>query len=332
MLIMKNIRIKLFLFIMILTLALSGCNSEQDEEFAYKNNYKVIKNSNYTEIISNKNFKNATFIISPIVYNDEIDEVNVDRKVKIKNNAKTNISKIDVISSSENIKAGEVILRIETNNDYTIQLKGKSFISRFFEKILMYIYKLTKNFGVAIILITLFVKLAMLPLTLKMDKSMRDMKKIQPEVDALKKKYKDNPTKLNEETMKLWKMHNVNPVSGCLPALLQIPIFFALYSILKTDSLANIIPADSKFLYLRLTEADPFYILPILNAVVLMLQQKVIKTEDTNPQTKMLQYFLPIMILMISFKMPSGVQIYWVFSTLFSFLQQYYIVKISNKD
>jgi len=200
------------------------------------------------------------------------------------------------------------------------------------EKFLLYINLIFNNFGLSIIILTFIIKLIMLPFTLKMDKSMRDMKKIQPEVDKLKEKYKDNPQLLNTEMMKLWSEHNVNPVGGCLPVFIQIPIFFALYSILKTDNLSNVIPSDASFLYFNLTMPDKFYILPILNGAVLFLQQRVMKTEETNAQMKMIQYFLPGMILFISLNMPSGLQLYWLFSSLFSFLQQYYIVKISDEN
>lgn len=328
----KNKRVYIIFFTLFIMTFILGCESKKTEKFNYRNNYQVVKEENVIKIISNRDFKNAEFLVSPIIYNKQVNEIDPNRKIKITNNQKTQNSVISVVDNKNGIKAGDTILIIKTDKDLTINLKQKYFIAKFFETILIELYLIVKNFGIAIILITILIKLIMLPFTLKMDKSMRGMKKIQPQVEQLKKKYKDNSAKLNEEMMKLWKEHNVNPIGGCLPAILQIPIFFALYSILKTDSLSTIIPVDSKFLYLNLTKADPLYILPILNGVILFVQQQVIKTEDTNPQTKMLQYILPFMMLIISLKMPSGVQLYWVFSTLFSFLQQYYIVKISNEN
>ena len=183
--------------------------------------------------------------------------------------------------------------------------------------------KYVGNFGVSIIVVTILIKIALLPLTLKQDKSMKEMKKIQPELEKLKEKYANDKQMLNIKTMELYKEHKVNPLGGCLPLLLQLPILFALFGVLRN----GIIPKDSSFLWLKLSDKDPFYILPVLNGAVSFLQQKLMGTADSNPQMKNMMYIFPIMMIMISYKMPSGLQVYWLTSSILAVVQQYFIMK-----
>ena len=182
--------------------------------------------------------------------------------------------------------------------------------------------KYVGNFGVSIIVVTILIKIALLPLTLKQDKSMKEMKKIQPELEKLKEKYANDKQMLNIKTMELYKEHKVNPLGGCLPLLLQLPILFALFGVLRS----GIIPTDSSFLWMKLSEPDPFFILPVLNGAVSFLQQKLMGTSD-NAQMKNMMYVFPIMMIVISYKMPSGLQIYWLTSSLIAVIQQYFIMK-----
>lgn len=183
--------------------------------------------------------------------------------------------------------------------------------------------KYVGNFGVSIIIVTILIKIALLPLTLKQDKSMKEMRKLQPEIDKLKEKYANDKQMLNIKTMELYKEHKVNPAGGCLPLLLQLPILFALFGVLRS----GIIPKDSSFLWLKLSEPDSFYILPVLNGAVSFLQQKLMGTADSNPQMKNMMYIFPIMMIMISYKMPSGLQVYWLTSSILAVVQQYFIMK-----
>ena len=183
--------------------------------------------------------------------------------------------------------------------------------------------KYVGNFGVSIIVVTILIKIALLPLTLKQDKSMKEMKKIQPELEKLKEKYANDKQMLNIKTMELYKEHKVNPLGGCLPLLLQLPILFALFGVLRS----GIIPADSSFLWLKLTDKDPYYILPILNGAVSFFQQKLMGSADSNPQMKNMMYIFPIMMIMFSLKMPSGLQLYWLTSSILAVVQQYFIMK-----
>ena len=198
-----------------------------------------------------------------------------------------------------------------------------SYIRQFLTFLLNTTDKYVGNFGVSIIIVTILIKIMLLPLTLKQDKSMKEMKKIQPELEKLKEKYANDKQMLNIKTMELYKEHKVNPLGGCLPLLLQLPILFALFGVLRN----GIIPKDSSFLWLKLSVPDPFYVLPVLNGAVSFFQQKLMGSADSNPQMKNMMYIFPIMMIMFSVKMPSGLQLYWLTSSILAVVQQYFIMK-----
>ncbi|ATV57160.1 YidC/Oxa1 family membrane protein insertase [Fusobacterium pseudoperiodonticum] len=198
-----------------------------------------------------------------------------------------------------------------------------SYIRQFLTFLLNTTDKYVGNFGVSIIIVTILIKIMLLPLTLKQDKSMKEMKKLQPEIEKIKEKYANDKQMLNIKTMELYKEHKVNPLGGCLPLLLQLPILFALFGVLRN----GIIPKDSSFLWLKLSVPDQFYILPVLNGAVSFLQQKLMGSADSNPQMKNMMYVFPIMMIMFSLKMPSGLQLYWLTSSILAVVQQYFIMK-----
>ena len=198
-----------------------------------------------------------------------------------------------------------------------------SYIRQFLTFLLNTTDKYVGNFGVSIIIVTILIKIMLLPLTLKQDKSMKEMKKLQPELEKIKEKYANDKQMLNIKTMELYKEHKVNPLGGCLPLLLQLPILFALFGVLRN----GIIPKDSSFLWLKLSVPDPFYVLPVLNGAVSFFQQKLMGSADSNPQMKNMMYIFPIMMIMFSVKMPSGLQLYWLTSSILAVVQQYFIIK-----
>ena len=189
------------------------------------------------------------------------------------------------------------------------------------ETLLLMVYKVTGNFGIAIIGATIIIKIILLPLTLKQDKSMKNMKKLQPEMEKIKEQYKNDPKMQQQKTMEFYQQHKVNPAGGCLPLLIQLPILWALFGVLRGD----IVPQEM-FLWMDLVKPDPYYILPVLNGVVSFVQQKVMGSSD-NPQMKNMMYMFPIMMVFISYKMPAGLQIYWLTSSLAGVIQQYLIMK-----
>lgn len=190
-----------------------------------------------------------------------------------------------------------------------------------FEKILISIYGMTGSFGLSLILLTILIKIVLLPFTLKQDKSMKEMKKLQPKIDDLKKKYSNDPQLLNQKTMELYKEHKVNPAGGCLPLLIQLPILWALFGVLRQE---GVVP-DEAFLWFSLVTPDPLFILPILNGAVSFIQQKLMGT-NSNPQMKNMMYIFPIMMIFISYKMPGGLQLYWLTSSVTGVIQQYFVM------
>ena len=196
-----------------------------------------------------------------------------------------------------------------------------SFLYDIFEKVLMAIYGMTGNFGLSIIIITILIKIVLLPLTLKQDKSMKEMKNLQPKIDALREKYGNDKQLLNQKTMELYKEHNVNPAGGCLPLLVQLPILWALFGVLRKE---GVVP-DETFLWLSLGTPDPYFVFPVLNGAVAFIQQKLMGTNN-NPQMKNMMYMFPIMMIFISYKMPGGLQLYWLTSSLAGVIQQYFVM------
>lgn len=196
-----------------------------------------------------------------------------------------------------------------------------SFLYSIFEKILVAIYGMTGSFGLSIIILTILIKIVLLPLTLKQDRSMKEMKNLQPKIDALKDKYGNDKQLLNQKTMELYKEHNVNPAGGCLPLVVQLPILWALFGVLRKE---GVVP-DEAFLWFSLVTPDPFFVLPILNGAVSFVQQKLMGTSN-NPQMKNMMYMFPIMMIFISYKMPGGLQLYWLTSSLAGVIQQYFVM------
>lgn len=197
-----------------------------------------------------------------------------------------------------------------------------NFLYEIFGQILSFFHRFTGSFGLAIILLTILIKIVLLPVTLKQDKSMKEMKSLQPKIDEIKKKYKGDPQLLNQKTMELYKEHKVNPAGGCLPLIIQLPILWALFGVLRKE---GVVP-DETFLWFSLINPDPFYILPLLNGVVSFVQQKLMGTNN-NPQMKNMMYMFPIMMIFISYKMPGGLQLYWLISSLTGVIQQYFVMK-----
>ncbi|MDP0488923.1 MAG: YidC/Oxa1 family membrane protein insertase [Fusobacterium sp. JB021] len=196
-----------------------------------------------------------------------------------------------------------------------------SFLYGIFGKILNMFYGMTGSFGLSIIILTVLIKIILLPVTLKQDKSMKEMKKLQPKIDELKSKYKGDPQLLNQKTMELYKEHKVNPAGGCLPMLVQLPILWALFGVLRKE---GVVP-DETFLWFSLITPDPFFILPILNGAISFVQQKIMGTAN-NPQMKKMMYMFPLMMVFISYKMPGGLQLYWLISSLSGVAQQYFVM------
>ncbi len=195
------------------------------------------------------------------------------------------------------------------------------FISIILLKILKWLYSLTFNYGLAIILFALLIKLLFSPLSIYSQKSMRAMQLIQPRIKEIQKRHKDDPKKINEETMKLYQHYKVNPFTGCLPLLIQFPIFFALYAVLK-----NAIELRGSAFVFWLTDLsikDPFYVLPILMGVASLFQTFLSSagTASQDSKQKYFQYMFPLLIVVIFLNFPSGLQLYWLTFNILSILE-----------
>jgi YidC/Oxa1 family membrane protein insertase len=199
----------------------------------------------------------------------------------------------------------------------------------FFARILLYVMRwfhehLVHNWGVAIILLTLLVKALLFPLTAKSVRSMNEMRKLQPEIEKLKAKYGSDRDKLNMATMQLYQQHKVNPLGGCLPMLLQLPIWFALYATLQT----SVELYREPFLWMHdLTQKDPYFILPVAMGLSSFLMQKISPQPADNAQAKMMLYFMPLIFTVMMLSVPGGLTLYIFVNNVLSIAQQQYMMK-----
>lgn len=213
------------------------------------------------------------------------------------------------------IYAGPLILN-ELHKINRTKIADNGWLVRQMLEVLRFFYSLIPNYGIAIILLTLLVRLILYPLTLKQTKEMAKMQKIQPKVKALQDKYKDDPQRLNEEVMKLYTKNRVNPLGGCLPMLLQLPIIMALFNTFRNAVELR----KASFLWMSdLSKGDPYLILPIAIAALMYYQQN---KATTDAQQRQAMAFMPIMMLFITFSLPSGLLVYWFASSILGILQQ----------
>ncbi|WP_077215229.1 YidC family membrane integrase SpoIIIJ [Bacillus dakarensis] len=183
------------------------------------------------------------------------------------------------------------------------------------------------SFGLSIVIVTIIIRLVILPLMIKQTKSSKAMQAIQPEMQALREKYssKDANTqqKLQQETMALFQKHGINPLAGCFPILIQMPILIGFYhAISRTREIA-----EHNFLWFDLGSPDPYFLLPIIAGVTTFIQQKMMMagTANQNPQMAMMLWMMPIMIVIFAISFPAALSLYWVVGNLFMIVQTYFI-------
>jgi YidC/Oxa1 family membrane protein insertase len=215
-----------------------------------------------------------------------------------------------------------------TNLDRSVDYGWFGFLARPMKWILTLFYKGIPNWGVAIILLTILVKLLTFPWTQKSFKSMEGLKKIQPKLKELKEKYENDKTRLTEETMKLYKEHNVSPLGGCLPMLLQMPIYIALYRMIYSS--VELYKAGFALWINDMSRPDPTYVLPILMTAAMFGQQLLMPNTADNPQTKWMMRLMPVLMGAFMLVLPSGLVLYIFVSSLLGMLQQYLIRRKSN--
>jgi YidC/Oxa1 family membrane protein insertase len=229
------------------------------------------------------------------------------------------------------------------NLEDTIYFGKLDFICKFLMKSLRFFFSITRNYGLAIIILTLAIGLVLFPLTRKNFRSMRQMQIIQPKISKLRELHKDSPHKLQREIMELYRKHNINPLGGCLPMFLQMPIFIALYmTLVRSFELKG-----ATFLWIKdLSAPDAIFklpfklpflgeqlnLLPILMIVAMVIQQRVstYKRGKTDPQVEQQQkmmLMMPLLFGIIFYSLPSGLVLYWLVNTVFMILVQLHIAR-----
>ena len=181
-----------------------------------------------------------------------------------------------------------------------------------------WLYKIIPNYGVAIIIITFIIKLIFHPLSVKAYKSMNKMKELQPLINQIREAYKDDPSKMNQELMELYRKHKINPFGGCLPLLLQIPVFFALYKLLMVS--IELRHAPFILWITDLSAKDPYYVTPILMGLTMLVQQLLTPGQDLSQNKFMLA--LPVIFTIIFLNFPSGLCLYFLVSNILSIGEQ----------
>ncbi|HXC92535.1 MAG TPA: membrane protein insertase YidC [Geobacteraceae bacterium] len=185
-------------------------------------------------------------------------------------------------------------------------------------------YGYLHNYGLAIIVITVILKILFFPLTHKSYKSMKEMQKLQPKMQELKDKFKDDRDGLNRAVMELYKTHKVNPLGGCLPMIVQIPVFFGLYKALMFS--IELRHAPFYFWLQDLSAKDPYYVTPIIMGATMFIQQKMTPTNMDPIQAKMM-LALPVVFTFMFLNFPSGLVLYWLVNNILTIAQQAYINK-----
>jgi YidC/Oxa1 family membrane protein insertase len=189
-------------------------------------------------------------------------------------------------------------------------------------KTLRFFYGYLGNYGLAIILLTVIIKLIFWPLTHKSYASMKSMQKLQPEMAKLKEKYKNDRQRQGQEMMEMYKKHRVNPMGGCLPMVIQIPVFFALYRVLYQA--IELRHAPFMFWITDLADKDPYYITPIIMGATMFIQQKL-TPSTADPMQQKIFLLMPVIFTALFLNFPAGLVIYWLVNNLLTITQQVYI-------
>ena len=204
-----------------------------------------------------------------------------------------------------------------------IDLGWFSFIARGMSWLLRTIYGFIGNWGVAIILLTLLVRVLLLPFVIPQFRNMAKQRALKPEIDKINELYKDDREKKGAAMMELWRKHKVNPLGGCLPVLLQMPIFFALYQTLSTS--IELYHAPFVLWWVDLSSPDPMYVLPIILGALMFIQQKLTPVQMDATQAKVMLYAMPLMMTFFMLMLPTGLCLYMVTSSAIGITQQRYM-------
>ncbi|MES2802409.1 MAG: YidC/Oxa1 family insertase periplasmic-domain containing protein [Bdellovibrionota bacterium] len=221
-------------------------------------------------------------------------------------------------------KQTDALAKIDTQLTETLNYGMFGFISALLMKLLIFMHSILGNWGLAIIALTLVVRSILLPFNVMSFRSAQSMQKVKPKLDAIREKYKSDPMRMNKETMAVMKENNANPLSGCLPMLIQIPIFFALWRAIGSS--IEIYQQPFFGWITDLSYHDTFFVFPVLMGITMYLQQKMTPTTMDPMQAKILN-FMPIIFTLFMLTLPSGLTLYNFVSALFGVIQQYFLLK-----
>ena len=223
-------------------------------------------------------------------------------------------------------KEYKILKELQGEIEEAIEFGYFSFMAKPVLSMLYFFQRFVKNYGIAIIILTVLIKIVFYPLTKKSMASMKDMQKLQPQMKTLKEKFKDDKQRQNKEIMDLYKRHKVNPVGGCLPMILQIPVFIALYEVLSVA--IDLRHAPFFFWITDLSAMDPYYISPLLMGGSMFLQQKMSPSAMDPMQAKMMM-MMPIVFTFLFLKFPAGLVLYWLVNNILTIAQQYQMQRSS---
>ncbi|WP_263833044.1 membrane protein insertase YidC [Sulfurospirillum oryzae] len=229
------------------------------------------------------------------------------------------------IGPKEHVKLGAI------NPELTdvIEYGFFTFIAKPLFTLLSFLHGIFGNWGWAIVAMTITVRLVLYPLTYKGMVSMNKLKELAPKVKELQKKYADDKQKLNTHMMELYKKNGANPMGGCLPIILQIPVFFAVYRVLQNA--IELKGAAWIFWVQDLAIKDPYFILPVLMGITMFLHQRITPTTFTDPMQEKIMKFLPLIFTFFFVTFPAGLTLYWFTNNLASIVQQFYVNKLFAK-
>ncbi len=284
------------------------------------------KMTKYNGNISFAGFNSEYFMLSVLAPGNAISVKKTGKLISFLVPKKVLISPRQTVNFSLNIFAGPKKLSLLThlghNLDSTIGFGFFGFFSIILLHILEFFYGFVHNYGLAIILLVLAIRIVFYPLTYIGFKSMKQMQKLTPRINELRGRYKDNKVELNKKIMALYKESRVNPFGGCLPMLLQIPVFYGLYmTLLISIQLRN---APFMLWINNLSAQDPYYILPILMGVTMLISQKMNPVIGDPAQAKMM-LILPIVFTFLFIHFPAGLLLYWTVNNILTIAQQYMI-------
>jgi YidC/Oxa1 family membrane protein insertase len=226
-------------------------------------------------------------------------------------------------------KEYEVLESLNPELTEAIEYGWFTFLSKPLFRILHWLDKHIGNWGWAIIILTLMIKLLLFPLSYKGMMSMQKLKDLAPKMQDIRERYKSDPQKMNMKMMELYKKHGANPMGGCLPMLLQIPVFFALYRVFLN---AVELQGAPWILWIKdLSLQDPYFVLPILMGISMWLQQKITPNTMTDPMQQKIFQWLPAVMTLFFLTFPSGLVLYWLVNNIFTIAQQYVINRAYEK-